>query len=132
MSNHPAILHDETVRRAVIESIQALDLSRPWAVTIAPHRRRRTLNQNALMWAWLDQVEGYVGEYTGMDRDDIHEFLKSKFLPPRYVVIGGETKQVSPSTRKLNTAEMGEYMDRIHAWASTELGLRLPVPERAA
>ena len=132
MSSHPVILHDEAARRAVIESIQALDLSRPWAVTITPHRRRRTLNQNALMWAWLDRVAGYVGDYTGMDRDDIHAFLKSKFLPPRYIVINGETKQVEPSTRKLNTAEMSEYMDRIHAWAVTELGMRLPVPERAA
>ena len=132
MSTDPVIVHDEVTRRAAMDRLASLDLSRPWAVTIAPHRRRRTLNQNALMWAWLDRVAGYVGDYTGMDRDDIHAFLKSKFLPPRYIVINGETKQVEPSTRRLNTAEMSEYMDRIHAWASTELGLRLPVPERAA
>lgn len=105
-----------------------LDFSKPWKVTIESYARRRTTGQNALMWKWINEVADYVCEHTGMDSDDVHEFFKGKFLNAKIITIAGQEVE-SKSTKHLTTREMGEYMDRIHAWASTELGLTLPIPE---
>ena len=114
--------------QAMREYFKELDFSKPWKVTIESYSRRRTNNQNALMWRWINEIADYVCEHTGMDSDDIHEFFKVKFLNPKTITIAGEQIETR-STKHLTTKEMGEYMDRIHAWASTDLGLRLPAPE---
>jgi hypothetical protein len=122
------VLRDETIRANVLRLIAALDLSKPWQVTVEPFRKPRTLSQNALMWKWLNDVAEAVSQHTGMDADDIHEFFKKKFLTPRIVEIGGEAVE-RYTTTNLSTAEMSRYMDRIYAFVTSELGILLPLPE---
>lgn len=122
------ILHDDALRRRAMSFLAALDLSKPWEVTIKPYRKRRTLNQNSLMWAWLNEVAGHVEDHTGQDADDIHEFFKQKFLHPKVIEIGGETV-LKYTTTELSTAEMKDYMDRIYAFVTQEFGIMLPLPE---
>lgn len=121
------VLKDAWQRDAVRDAIGRLDLSRPWTVEIRPYVRRRTLSQNNLMWKWCDEIAGYVEAHTGQDKDDIHEWLKRKFLSPHWVEIGGEAFP-RYTTTKLTTQEMTDYMDKIHAWATQELGMVLPLP----
>lgn len=124
------IVRDENLRQRAIALLTGLDLSKPWQVTIEPYRKRRSLSQNALMWAWVDEVTEYVREHTGHERDEVHDFLKAKFLPKRFVEINGELREVPPTTTELTTQEMATYMDSIYAWATTGLGLKLPLPVR--
>ncbi len=121
------ILRGDGQRQEAISQIAALDLSRPWEVTIAPYRRRRTLSQNALMWTWIHRVAAAVSDHTGMDADDVHEFFKHKFLTPKIIEIGGETVE-RYSTRDKSTAEMSAYMERIYAFCAG-LGVVLPTPD---
>ena len=126
----PSILvSDEGTRARVIEHISGLNLNKPWRVTVEPHRERRSLNQNALMWAWVNRVAAHVHEATGQGNDEIHEFFKGQFLPWRVIEIGGIVETVPGSTKKLSKAEMSEYMNKIYAWATSEMGLLLPLPE---
>lgn len=128
MKKQTVIIRDEVLRARVMSAVRSLDLSRPWEVTIAPHRKRRSLSQNSLMWKWHSEVVDAVHEYTGTDKDDIHEFFKRKFLTPRIVEIGGEVAE-RYTTTTLNTAEMSEYLDKIYAWVTGTLGIVLPLPE---
>ena len=129
MPKQTIIIRDEKLRARVIGWIRAIDLDKqPWRVTVEQYRKRRSLSQNSLMWLWIGEVADYVGKHTGQDADDIHEFFKQKFLPPRIIEVGGVTVDVR-STAKLTTLEMTIYMDRIYAWVTTELGLLLPLPQ---
>lgn len=128
MKKQVIVLRDDMLRQRLIRYVQALDLSKPVQVTIEPYRKKRSLSQLRLMWLWISEVAEHVREHTGMDSEDVHAFLKEKFLPPRIIEIAGEAVEYRTTT-KLTTAEMSEYMDRIYAWATQELGLLLPLPE---
>ena len=128
MAKETIIIRNEHLRKRALLTIGALDLTKPWVLTIERETKRRTLSQNALMWKWLDEVAWHVKEHTGMDKDEIHEFFKAKFLPSHYVQIGDEIQEYR-STRDRTPAEMATYMEQIYAFCTTELGLFLPVPE---
>lgn len=124
MSRVPIRLTDEKIRGQVVGLIQSLDISNPWQVLIEPVKKRRSLSQNNLYWKWV----GIIAVSTGNDNDDIHDVLKAKFLTPREVEIFGEKRTVL-TTAKLTTQEFKEYMDRVYAFATSQLGILLPLPE---
>ena len=129
MARVPFIVADERGRQRAMDVLSTLSLDKPWSVVIEPYRKKRTTSQNALMWAWLDQVAQLVHDDTGTDKDDVHEFFKLKFLPVKTIVISGETKHIPGSTKELSAADMAAYMDKVYAWVTSNLGLILPVPE---
>ncbi len=128
MKPRPYTIRSEVNRDAVLKVVGMLNLEKEWDITIEPHRQRRTLSQNALMWKWVEDVVKYVHEATGQDKEDIHEFCKQKFLDPKVIEINGEIVK-RWSTKGLSKAEMSAYLDKIYAWATSEMGLLLPVPE---
>ncbi len=127
--NPTVIIRDQATRLHVLDLIAALSPDKPWAITVEPYKKRRSLSQNALMWAWINDVAKHVHEATGQDNDEIHEFFKGQFLPRRIIEIGGIVENAPGSTKDLTTAEMATYMGQIYAWVTSELGLLLPVPE---
>lgn len=124
MSRQPITIHDEMSRQRAVNLVAALALTKAWQVTIEPKKARRSLSQNALYWSWVD----IIARETGNDNDDVHEGLKQKFLAARVIQINGEAMRLY-TTAKLEKAAMTEYLDRVYAWATAELGLLLPVPE---
>lgn len=100
----------------------ALDFKRPWVVTVAPYRKRRTLDQNALYW----KIVGAIADHTGHSNDEIHEFLKAQFLRPRVLVVAGNIVEYR-STTQLSTAEMTTLIDQVRAFAQTDFGLEIPL-----
>jgi hypothetical protein len=80
------------------------------------------------MWLWLNEVADHVSKHTGHDLDEIHDAFKQKFLPAKIKEVLGETIDCRTTT-KLTTLEMSEYMDRIYAFVTSELGVILPLPQ---
>ena len=124
MSRPYRIAHEESRQRA-IEAIKALDLSKPWLVSIQRERMRRSLNQNALYHKWI----GIIAEHVGDTHNRIHEWCKGEFLPPEFITVEGRSRECRKSTTELDTKEMSRFMDLVYTWATSELGLILPVPE---
>lgn len=118
------LIDSEPRRQQAIERIQALDISRPWRVEIKRWQKRRSLNQNSLYHMWV----GTIAQETGNDHEAVHEALKSMFCPLTVIELGGEMRTVR-STALLNTELMWQYMEQVHAYAATDLGIRLPLPE---
>lgn len=110
-----------------VKAIGALDLKKKWRITIQLYRKNRTTDQNSLMWSWYSEIAGYTGHST----DEIHELCKAMFLKPRQVSIGDNATEYRTTT-KLTTAEMSEYLERIRAWAATDLNLTLSAWGEAA
>ena len=61
----------------------------------------------------------------------MHDVLRQMFLPMKEIVVGTRSKMVPVSTTSLTTSEMSDYIDRVAAFAASELGLALPLPEEA-
>jgi hypothetical protein len=116
------ILRNEDIRRNAIRTIQDASIDKPIEVIIRKFVRHRTSNQNALYWVWI----GIIANDTGHTADEIHEIFKGMFLTPITVEIGTKTREIAPSTTKLSTVDMSEYMERVRAFCAAELGLQLP------
>jgi len=96
---------------------------RPLAVSVTEYKAQRTNPQNSLYWARLSEIAdtAWVGGRQ-FDSDVWHEYFGDLFLPKRETPSG---KLVPISTTKLDVGEFTEYLNKIEAYAASELGLEL-------
>lgn len=113
------VARGEAQLRALAETILGLSPDKPWRVQFAPHKANRSLQQNAYYWALLTEI----AKGTGHTSEEVHEAMKAKFLPPRFVELGDEVIHYPATTTKLDTAEMTDFIERVRAWAASELGV---------
>ena len=100
------ILRNADIRERAIERLRMLklDTPEPWAVYIAPYKRIRTLEANALYWALIDEVCAA----TGHSRNVIHAFLKKEAWGVELAEVDGKTVEVVKSSAK---ATRGDFSD---------------------
>lgn len=124
------ILWGEREREHALRSIyeMRIDPKHPPEINIGPHKKKRSLSQNALMWKWINEVVDIVCADTGNDADQIHYWFKEKFLSPTIIEVRGQAVEYRTTTN-LTAEEMSAYMDRIHAFVTQELDIRLTLPE---
>lgn len=82
----------------------------------------RSQQQNRFLWG---VVYTTIAESTGYTTEEVHELLKDKFLPRKFVTIGDTTKEVRKSTAQLSIDEFSKYLEQLAAFAA-ELGITLP------
>lgn len=93
-------------------------------VSIKKWKDKRTLSQNSLYWKILELIENE----TGNDKDTLHDYFKIRFLDKRRLKLGDDEKILPGSTKALDTAEMGQYIDKITAYVSQQ-GIAIPAPD---
>ena len=99
--------------------LQGLSPDKTWRIQITPHRIKRTPEQNELLWAiYTEMAFG-----TGHTPEEIHEAMKRKFLPPKFVKIGEEEVGLPGSTAVLDVKEFSAFVERVQAFAAQELGI---------
>jgi hypothetical protein len=100
-------------------------------IQIRRYRKPRTNRQNAYYFGVvLDRFVRFRHEQgEEFDAEMAHEFFKLKFL--RRAVVNKETGEIvgqtTRSTTALDTAEFGEYLDKVIAWMA-DYGIRVPPP----
>lgn len=99
-------------------------------VTIARKHATRSLHQNAYYWSVVVHL---LSEHTGYTPDEIHEFLKMKFLPKKLAVtdrngVIQDEYVIGGTTTRLNKVEFGEYILSIQQWAAETLDIDVPNP----
>lgn len=110
---------------AVTAYLQKLSPAKEYDVTVSIHRRNRTIPQNSLYWLHV----ACIADETGSDRDEVHAELKRLYLPSESVTgMYGETIVRPVSTTKLDTAQFSAYIEKVVAFASSTLGIILPMP----
>lgn len=114
-------LRREWQKEAAMKAISALTVGpdSEWVVTISPLEYTRTIEQNRLYWAIVDEL----CRASGQDKEAMHEWLKGKFLGSTYVVFRGEAFEYSRSTTKLSVAEFSAFVTEVEAWAAEHLGI---------
>lgn len=128
---------------------QAINEGKPLRVVIDQKQDDRSTAQNRLYWMWLGQIE----RKNGTDKDELHYEFKKKFLiyiyrrddqdfaemchaiakvkqsePDEYETIGKQVIRLC-STTKLSVKQMTEYLNYVHDFAVTQLGVFLTVPD---
>jgi len=102
--------------------LSAWDGQKPMQITVNEVREKRTLDQNALYWMWMDIIANHIGD----SKEAVHQDMGYHFLPR---IVSRQTGNSYPiSTTKLNTKEMSEYMEKVRA-LSAGMGMILPSPE---
>lgn len=107
-----------------IDSRFAVSPNGTYDITIKRFVKKRTTDQNSLLWLWLTCIE----RETGNDKNDLYDYYCTKFLR-KTVEINGEVKTVITGSSKLNTIGMKDFLDKIQVEASTILGITLPNPD---
>ena len=88
-------------------------------IRIRKWRKKRSLDQNALYWVWL-QV---IAKDLGYDTEELHTSFKSMFLTDRSKKI-----PLVRSTTVLSVLEFSQYLEKVEREAN-ELGIKLPQPD---
>lgn len=121
-------------RRAFDLGISKLPDTWELEVTVKRLRATRSLLQNAYYWGVVVQM---LSEHTGYTPEEIHDFLKMKFIPKRLAVCDGngviaDEFVLGGSTREMNTLDFGEYMEAVRQWAAEALDVVIPDPDQDA
>ncbi len=99
------------------------DTGKPLAVTVTEHKSKRSIEQNKRYWAVLQQIsEQAFLEGVCYGTDAWHEYFKRKFIGCVDLPDGGSLGQSSTS---LTVAEFADYMTKVEACASGELGVEI-------
>lgn len=88
-------------------------------VTIEKKKNTRSLSQNAYLWVYYQVIENE----TGTNVNDVHEWAKRMFLPPRFITVMNKEMKIPASTTNLSKHEFSEYLDKIAA------ATNIPIPD---
>ena len=93
-------------------------------VSLESEKKLRSLRSNAYLWVCYAIAE----EWCGHDSEELHEYMKKKFLPSHELTLpSGEILTVPGSTKNLTTDEMAEFISKVKRFFA-EQGLYLPDP----
>lgn len=104
--------------------IQAFNESDTLYVTIkkVTGRKIRSLDQNSYYWGVVISI---LCDYTGYEKEEMHEALKMKFL----TIEPARGLPYTISTADLSTVHFNKYIEIIKRWASIEFGIFIPDPD---
>lgn len=120
------VLESDQARGQWLKEFMALKPTKDNPIRVTVERgqppKKRTLSQNDLLHLWFHEI----ATFTGHSADETKEFLKDMFIKPKVVEVAGKSRLIRPGTSALSKEEMSVFLDRVEAWASTDLGLQLP------
>jgi len=94
--------------------IDGLYEEKSYIVTVKEYKKSRSLEQNAYYWV----VVGIISDYTGYDKDGLHEAFKRNFIgKDEGKDMFGNYYCKPKSTTELNTKQFGEYLDKVMLYA---------------
>ena len=94
----------------------------------------RTLEQNALMWSWNNEIQLHLATHYGQhaSADQWHDILVAKLMPSELhpVKLPGDAEGFSYKVGRMKTSKMtkkqiSEYMEKLQAYCADNLGLVL-------
>lgn len=88
--------------------------------------RRRSLNQNRLMWLWFTVIAEAWSEACGyaISRQNVHDTYCLLYLP-----VTTPKGTVGGTTKGLTTEQFTDFLNKVQADAATEYGIELPQPD---
>ena len=126
--------HSETGGLAAFDkAVEALESKlkegTEYTLYLCDHKKNRSLAANRYYWGVVIKE---LQKHTGIDTEDLHEFLKFQFNKKK-VDITGDTAEIGASTKNLTTEEFIKYIEKVRIWALEKLdGLYIPLPQEVS
>ena len=117
-----AVLHWDYVIEMLENALKMVANGR-YTLSLKKEVKKRTLDQNALLWMWIE----CISRETGQDSNDIHDYYCDLLLK-RVIVINNSKRTVTGGTSKLNTAQFADFLNKMQADVGIEFGISLPTP----
>ena len=120
------IIRHKSDKGEVAKAIYGLPESKkPWLVRIRLQNPTRSIDQNGYYWKI---VIGLSAKAFGYTPKEMHIIWKDMMLAKEEIVGFSENRiEVMPSTTKLSTVEMEDYLSQIRI-KSSEMGIYIPLP----
>lgn len=99
--------------------IDALDPEKVYTVHINEYSYARTLDSNSFYWRLITEM----AEHFGVDKEEMHEIMKYKFLLKKKSIKGKEIITIE-STSKMKQSDFNDYLDKVKKFA-IEHGFKL-------
>lgn len=101
-------------------------------VVVRRKRKKRSLNANAYYHGVVvDMIrEGMEAEGNEVDHDEVHIYMRYKYLNETKTTASGKVFTVCKSTTKLNTTEFALYVDKCIHFAMEYLNISIPPPHK--
>jgi len=94
----------------------------PMTCQLGAESDKRSLDQNRLYWALLSDISDNAWlDGRQFSRDAWHEHFRALYLPK----IESPSGPYPASTKSLTVAEFSRYIEKIEAYATSELGIEL-------
>jgi len=103
-------------------------------ITVQKAKRRRSLQQNRYLFGcvYVCALQGLKDAgFQDLTVEDVHEFMKMRFLPGGKEIVSPETGEVvtiARSTSTLSTTEMMSYIEQIAQFCAEFLNTAIPEP----
>lgn len=133
MNTQRFLIRDDRIRHNAMAAVSNLPGEQDghcWEVNIKPYKRKRSLEQNALLWMWYGVIQRHLEESVGQIASawELHEHFVALLCPARTIEIAGEATAVRKSTSQMTVGEMSEYLNRLEMYCADRLDLILPRP----
>jgi len=118
-----------SLRNPQIFKVELQDLHGDVSVEIVEGRGKRSQQQNKYYHGVVCRL---ISDHTGYLPEEVHEFLKEKFLTEKkHVIIGTDERDIeTASTTRLTTKEFEEFTENVRRWAAVELQINIPEPNQ--
>jgi len=117
-------IRTEVDRLRLIEYIKNLDINKPQVVSIETEKKKRSLNQNDMMWAWMEIIR----KESHYDPKEVYAFCCQNFLPWIKREFWGIPIELVGGSSKLSTVEFSRFTDDIKQFMQ-EQDVNLPYPD---
>lgn len=117
--NGTFVIRSDDIRNRAMSFVGELPISEtPWEVTIKEHKSKRTIEQNNLMWALLEEVSTQVDWYgQKLSREDWKDIFSASLKQQRVVPgLEGGFVILGAKTSKMKIGEMTAMIDLILAF----------------
>lgn len=98
---------------------------KPLSVTVAEHKAKRSLEQNARLHALLGEIAGQAWvRGRQFDADTWKEYYRQKFIGTEEIIMPDNKRfERGISTTTLDVAAFSDFMERIQEHATADLGV---------
>jgi adenosyl cobinamide kinase/adenosyl cobinamide phosphate guanylyltransferase len=116
---------DNNVMDKVRHHLTMLHPDKSWDVTIKPHKKNRTAQQNN----YMHKLCRILSDYTGYGVEEVkHCVVDSLGLWVEFSTKHGEVKRTLKSTSSMNTVELNTVIERLQQ-TCLKLDLQIPMPK---
>jgi hypothetical protein len=117
------VIGSESVRQNVAAFIAKLPCDKPVEVLVRDYMEKRTLEQNARLWA----LHTAAGNFVGCTAEEMHEdMLRMVYGYKEVKMPSGHVERVPlKRSSQRNKREFAEFMEKVEAFYISELGVYL-------